>query len=58
MNSEIEIINAQAEKLRWMITQLDNSCDGTPVMMSFIQSKKLQLKDTMDQINIMKSKPL
>ena len=56
MNNELEIIKVQADKLRWMITQLDNSCDGTPVMVSYIQSKKVQLKDTMDQITIIKDK--
>lgn len=54
MNNELELIKVQADKLRWMITQLDNSCDGTPVMVSFIQSKRDQLKDTMEQIELIK----
>lgn len=50
MNSEVELIRTQSERLRWMITQLENSCDGTSVMISFIDYKKEQLKDTMDQL--------
>lgn len=50
MNSELELIRTQAERLRWMILQLENSFDGTSVMLSFIDHKKEQLKDTMIQL--------
>lgn len=53
MNCELELIRVQAERLRWMITQLENSCDGTAVMIAFINHKREQLKETLEQLTVL-----
>jgi len=53
MNNELELIKIQADKLRWMIKQLDNSCDGTPEMVQYILTRRTMLEDTMAHIAIL-----
>ena len=50
MDTKLEVIEMKADKLRWMIRQLDASCDGTEVMILYIECKKKLLRETMAEI--------
>lgn len=50
MNNEFEFIKGQMEKLRWTITQLTNSSDGSQVMISYIEGVEDKLKEITEEL--------